>query len=145
MIAVDTNLLIYAHREEYAFHREAQAAIRELALSGARWAIPWPCVHEFLAVATNPRIHKPPTEQAQALEMIANLDAVPSCEFIGAGIGYLAILNDLVVKSRVAGGMVHDARIAAICIHHGVSELWSADRDFSRFPRLKTRNPLTPK
>jgi predicted nucleic acid-binding protein len=37
---------------------------------------------------------------------------------------------------------VHDARIAALCLQHGVRELWSADRDFNRFPALRTRNPL---
>jgi predicted nucleic acid-binding protein len=38
--------------------------------------------------------------------------------------------------------MVHDARVAAICIAHGVNEFWTVDRDFSRFPDLPTRNPL---
>lgn len=46
------------------------------------------------------------------------------------------------MTARIAGPAVHDARIAAICLQHGVSELLSADRDFSRFPELKTRNPL---
>jgi predicted nucleic acid-binding protein len=41
-----------------------------------------------------------------------------------------------------AGAQVHDARIAALCLHHGVTELWTADRDFGRFPELRTRNPL---
>jgi predicted nucleic acid-binding protein len=37
---------------------------------------------------------------------------------------------------------VHDARIAALCVQHGVRELYSADRDFSRFPQIAVRNPL---
>ena len=46
-------------------------------------------------------------------------------------------------QSRVAEGCaVHDARIAALCLHHGVKKLLSADRDFSRFPQLVTANPL---
>lgn len=40
------------------------------------------------------------------------------------------------------GPRVHEARIAALCLLHGVGELWSADRDFSRFPELEVRNPL---
>ena len=51
-------------------------------------------------------------------------------------------LNALMAAGRIAGGRVHDARIAAICIQHGVRELWSADRDFSRFPDLTVVNPL---
>jgi predicted nucleic acid-binding protein len=50
-------------------------------------------------------------------------------------------LLELLVRARVAGPKVHDARIAALCLDHGVSELWTVDRDFSRFP-LVTRNPL---
>jgi predicted nucleic acid-binding protein len=45
-------------------------------------------------------------------------------------------------RSGVVGNKVHDARVAAICLGHGVRELWSADRDFSYFPDVRTRNPL---
>jgi hypothetical protein len=49
-----------------------------------------------------------------------------------------AVLED----GQVSGARVHDARIAALCLNHGVRELWSADRDFSRFPGLVAINPL---
>lgn len=45
-------------------------------------------------------------------------------------------------SSKVIGPMIHDARIAACCLTHGVRELWTIDRDFSRFPQIQTRNPL---
>lgn len=45
--------------------------------------------------------------------------------------------------AEVRGAMIHDARIAAICRSQGVMELGSADRDFSRFPGVSVRNPLT--
>jgi uncharacterized protein len=35
-----------------------------------------------------------------------------------------------VMTGRVTGPKVHDARVAAICIGQGVSELWTVDRDF---------------
>ena len=44
--------------------------------------------------------------------------------------------------SRTIGPQVHDARIAALCRQHGISELWTADRDFGRFAGLRFRNPL---
>lgn len=56
MIAVDTNLLVYALREDSPFHGSALAVLTELAMSGRRWAIPWPCVHEFIAISTHPKI-----------------------------------------------------------------------------------------
>jgi predicted nucleic acid-binding protein len=56
MIAVDTNILVYAHREDSQWHDPAYARMAELAQDRAPWAIPWPCLHEFLAIATRPRI-----------------------------------------------------------------------------------------
>ena len=142
MIAVDTNLLIYAHREESDFHGQAIRALQELAESDVRWSIPWPCLHEFLAITTHPRIFSPPSPLALALEAMEVWLNSPGCEMIGEGPGYLDLLMKLMTRGKIAGPMVHDARIAAVCIHYGVRELWTADRDFSRFATLRTRNPM---
>lgn len=142
MIAVDTNLLVYSHREELPAFERAEGCIRELAGSGRPWAIPWPCIHEFLAVVTNPRILRPPSPLARALEDVNRLLGSPSLQLIGEGAGYWITFEGLLQSSGVVGGRVHDARIAAICIENGVTELWSADRDFGRFPSLEVRNPL---
>ena len=61
---------------------------------------------------------------------------------LGETRGYFSVLADVVGRGRVAGPVVHDARIAALCALHGVEVLWTADRDFGRFPMVKTRNPL---
>ena len=66
MIALDTNMLVYAHRRESSFHESAKQRIAELAASGAAWAIPWPCLHEFYAVVTNLRAFRPASTIEQA-------------------------------------------------------------------------------
>lgn len=143
MIAVDTNLLVYAHREDASLHEQASRRLEELAEERAPWAIPWPCVHEFLAIVTHPRIFDPPTPRARALGQVeAWLDS-PSLVLVAEGEGYWAELRGLVQTGRIEGPRVHDARIAALCLSHGVRELWTADRDFSRFPNLSVRNPLS--
>jgi toxin-antitoxin system PIN domain toxin len=144
VIAVDTNLLVYAHRADSPWHDRAAARVRALAEGPQPWAIPWPCVHEFLAIVTHPRIFKTPTPLAGALDQAAAWFESPSLSMLQEGDGYWAIFQSLVVEARVAGPRVHDARIAALCLSHGVLELWSADRDFSLFPSLTVRNPLTP-
>jgi uncharacterized protein len=68
--AVDTNILVYAHREDSAWHEPADRCLGEQAQSGPAWAIPWPCVHEFLAIVTHPRIYDPPTPLADAIEQV---------------------------------------------------------------------------
>lgn len=143
VIAVDTNLLVYAHRTDSPFHAAARALIESLGGGAAQWAIPWPCVHEFAAIVTNARIFKTPTPLERAIKQISDLAALPQLVFLAEGDGYLARLEKVVLAAQSRGGMIHDARIAALCLHHGVSELWSADRDFSRFSTLRTRNPLT--
>ena len=71
MIAVDTNILVYAHREDSPWHDAAYGSIAELAEGRGSWAIPWPCLHEFLAIVTHPKIYAPPTPLEAALEQVA--------------------------------------------------------------------------
>lgn len=142
MIAVDTNLLVYAHRADMPQHVDAAKALRSLAEGGAPWAIPWPCIHEFYAAVTS-RAFKPATTPKLAWAAIRNLAMSPSLRWLGEGVNHLQWLSQLIERDNVRGAMIHDARIAAICLAHGVNELWTADRDFAHFPELKTRNPLT--
>ncbi|HEY5610428.1 MAG TPA: TA system VapC family ribonuclease toxin [Thermoanaerobaculia bacterium] len=142
MIAVDTNLLVYAHREDSPWHEAAYAAIAELAEGRGAWAIPWPAIHEFLAIVTHPRIFAPATPLARALDQVEAWLEAPSLTLLGESAGYWPALRETLRTGRVVGPQVHDARIAALCIDHGVRELWSADRDFSRFGKLRVRNPL---
>ncbi len=142
MIAVDTNILVYAHREDSEWHDAAANKIVELAEGRAPWAILWPCIHEFLAVVTHPRIYSPPTPLASAIDQIEAWLESPSLILLGETEGYWSELRFALEQGRIAGPLVHDARIAAICRAHGVQELWTADRDFSRFPSVTTRNPL---
>lgn len=143
VIAVDTNVLVYAHRADAPFHGVARELVETLAHGAAAWAIPGPCAHEFVAVVTNARIFKRPTPTETALKQLRALASLPHLAFLAEGDGYLDRLEGVALPARSSGGAIHDARIAAICLHHGVSELLSADRDFSRFPALRTRNPLT--
>ncbi len=144
MIAVDTNLLIYAHRAETQWHDRAVQCVQELAESRSPWAIPWPCIHEFLAITTHPRIWDPPTPTAKALDQVEAWLESPSLVLLAEGTEHWEQLRALIEAGRVTGPRVHDARIAALCIANGVRELWTADRDFSRFPALAAANPLAP-
>lgn len=144
MIAVDTQLLVYAHRGEMPLHGKALAALMELASSGAAWAIPWPCVHEFLNTVTRPRLFTPPSTLEDGFAAIDRWRDSATLHFIGEGVDHYERLRQTTMAGAVAGPLIHDARIAAICLSHGVQTLWSVDRDFSRFPSVRVRNPLIP-
>lgn len=139
MIALDTNLLVYAHRPETADHEPTRAALDGLR---STWALPWPVAHEFVRVVTEPRWFRDPTPLEAALQAIQTLLASGPCVAIGETSGHWDRLAGLAVAGGAGRTILYDARIAAICLAHGVEELWTADRDFSRFPTLRTRNPL---
>lgn len=141
MIAVDTNILVYAHREDSAWHEPAYSAIVYLAEGHTPWAIPWACIHEFLAIVTHPRIYKPPTPLTTALDQIEAWLESPSLVLLAESDGYWSELRAATEDGGVAGPAIHDARIAALCRLHGVRELWTADRDFGRFTGLAVRDP----
>ncbi len=142
MIAVDTNLLVYAHREESPFHEAARRCIETLGQGQAAWAIPWPCLHEFLAIVTHPRIYDPPTPLPMALDQVDAWLEAPTLALLAESDLHWGELRALIKTGHVVGPQVHDARIAALCLQFGVRELWSADRDFGRFARLNVVNPL---
>lgn len=142
MIAIDSNLLVYAHREDSPWHEPAYDRLVRLAEGRAPWAIPWPCIHEFLAIVTHPRIYAPPTPLETAINQVEAWIESPSLVLLSESENYWKQLGTVLRAAKVSGPQVHDARVAALCLQHGVMELWTADRDFSRFAGLTVRNPL---
>ena len=142
MIAVDTNILVYAHRADLPWHDTARSRLEALASDAAAWAIPMHCLHEFFATVTRRGPLAEPTPVNVAMDQVAALLACKNVVVLTEDGDHWKVLASLIEHGRVAGRAVHDARIAACCLRHGVSELWTADRDFSRFPALFARNPL---
>jgi uncharacterized protein len=143
MLAVDTNILVYAHRRECREHHRASTQMRTLAEGSVPWAIPWPCVYEVFSVVTNPKIWKEAASTPeQAWMQISAWCASPSVHLLGETEGFVDVLADYAKRPRVRGAMIHDARVAAICVAHGVDALLTRDRDFSLFPELRTKNPF---
>jgi toxin-antitoxin system PIN domain toxin len=142
MIAVDSNPLVYAHGPDVPFHAIAALLIKQLAESRSAWTLPWPCLHEFHGTVTNPRGFRPPSPPEVASNQIEIWLGSPSLHLLAETPVHWPQLRALLDNGKVQGAMVHDARIAALCLAHSVRRLWSADRDFSRFPTLRVRNPL---
>lgn len=141
MRAVDTNILVYSEILTSPRHRIARRLLTELAEGSAPWAIPWPCVFEFLRVITHPRVFSPPVPMAIALHDMEQILASPSLILLSETDRHAEILSQVVRESGVTGNLVHDAHIVALCLEHGVRELLTGDRDFARFP-LKATNPF---
>jgi toxin-antitoxin system PIN domain toxin len=142
MIAVDTNVLVHAHRRESAFFEPARDSLAKLSGGRAPWGIPFHCLVELYGIVTHPSIWKTPSTPAQARNQIEVWRGAPGLVVLADEATALEHLLDLVLAAQVRGPGVHDARIAAVCLSHGVTEIWTVDRDFSQFPPLRARKPF---
>ncbi len=100
-------------------------------------------MHEFLAIVTHAPVYDPPSPLVAALDQVRAWVESPSLLLLGEDPEHWTTLPPLIEAGRIAGPKVHDARIAALCLAHGVQALWTVDRDFSRFPALQAVNPLS--
>jgi len=138
VITIDTNVLVYAHREEMPQHRRARARVIELAEGPARWAIPVFCLGEFLRVVTHPRLFDPPFEVPEACAALDRVLISPSLVVLTPGDRFWPLLSRAMREAHAVGNLVFDAQIVALCREAGVSALLTEDRDFHRFPGFST-------
>jgi toxin-antitoxin system PIN domain toxin len=136
VIAVDTNVLVYAHRAEMRLHEVALDRVRVLAEGNQPFAIPLFVIGEFVRVVTHPRTFNPPTTLEVALEYLDRLLGSPSARLLTPGPDFPALFGDACREAAAAGNLAFDAQLVAVCREHGVSELLTEDRDFSRFRGL---------
>jgi toxin-antitoxin system PIN domain toxin len=141
MRAIDTNVMVFAEISGSQHHTEARTLLADLAEGGHPWAIPWPCVYEFLRVVTHPRVFHPPVPLDRALLDLGQILGSPSLRLLQETPRHPKIMDEVLRAGGVTGNLTHDAHIAALCIEHGVSELLTGDRDFERFEGLKVVNP----
>lgn len=140
MIAIDTNLLIYAHRSRSPEHRRARQAIERAARSPKGWGVAVPSVAEFLAVVTHPSDARPSTVR-EAERFIDGLVAA-GCELWGPGTGLVAALFARAADLDVSGPRVFDLQIALAALDNGATELWTHDAQFVKVPGLRVVDPL---
>jgi toxin-antitoxin system PIN domain toxin len=140
--AVDTNVLVYAEMAASVHHVSARRVLSDLAEGPRPWAIPWPCVYEFLRIVTHPRVFHPPAPLRVALADLRSILAAPTLVLLSETARHGEVMAGVLEGSSATGNLVHDAHIAALCLEHGVSELVTGDRDFSRFAGLRVLHPF---
>ena len=133
MIAIDTNVLVYAHRGETPQHSVALARLRSLAEGGVPWGLPVFCIGEFVRVVTHPRLFHPPTKLAAALGFLDQLLGSPAARLLLPGPTFPTLFAEACRDGAANGNLAFDAQLVALCREHGVSEILTEDRDFARF------------
>jgi len=133
MVAVDTNVLVYAHRSELPLHRPARERLTALAEGAALWGLPVFCIGEFVRIVTHARVLTPPSTLEEATAALTGLMTSPSLATLSPGERYWPLLQEALREGRASGNVAFDAQIVAVCREHGVSRLLTEDRDFHRF------------
>jgi toxin-antitoxin system PIN domain toxin len=142
MQAIDTNILIHAEVESSERHGPALKILQGLAEGALPWAIPWPCIYEFLRVVTHPRVFHPPVPLNIAMHDLRKVLASPSLFLLAETARHASVLDQVLSQAGATGNLIHDAHIVALCLEHGVAEIITGDRDFTRFAGLKIINPF---
>ena len=143
MIAVDTNILVHAHRRQLPQHQHALEWLRHLAEGKVPWAIPVFCMGEFIRMVTHPRVFDPPSKLEEAFEAIESLMESPTLRLLMPGIRFPALFREAAQEADARGNLAFDAQIVAVCREQGASKLLTYDRDFTRFPSIQIITPDT--
>jgi toxin-antitoxin system PIN domain toxin len=141
VIAVDANLLVYAHTTDYARHAAARDWLEEQLEGAPRVGLPWPSLLAFVRLVTNPRLFSAPESIAGAWAQVAAwLDAGPSWIPVPTP-HHREVLDDCLLGASLRANDVPDAHLAALTIEHGLT-LATTDSGFARFDRLAWFDPL---
>jgi hypothetical protein len=137
----DVNLLLYAVDEPSPHHERARRWLEE-SLSGAEtFALSWSVLLAFVRLGTNPRVFASPLGLEEALDLVESWLAQPCTTVVHPTDRHAALLRELPGPFGTTGNLTTDAHLAALAIEHG-AEVYSADADFDRFPRLRRISPL---
>ena len=142
MIALDTNLLVYAHREGSAEHGKAKSAILEALNDREGWGVCLPSVAEFWRIVTQPNLPGGASSSSEASHFFHYLITEGHGHIWTPGSGFGERLMRWAASLKVRGDRIFDLQIAVIAYEHGVREIWTHDRNFTSVPSVKVRDPL---
>ncbi len=142
MIAIDTSLLVYAHRAATPEHDAARAALERASRERSGWGTAVSCVAEFWSVVTHPAAAGRPSTPEEARGFLQALVEDAELELWSPGPGFADRLLQMATELGITGARVFDLQIALTAFDNGATELWSHDAGFATFPGLRTRDPL---
>ena len=141
MKIADANLLLYAYNESAPQHERAKEWLEKTLASPEIFGLSWQVIIAFLRISTNPKSFPLPFTLSETIEIVDDWLAQPQVRIILPTEKHWTIFSSLIIEGQTNGAMMMDAHLAALAIEHG-AVLATADRDFARFTKLKTINPL---
>ncbi|MDP9403764.1 MAG: type II toxin-antitoxin system VapC family toxin [Actinomycetota bacterium] len=139
---IDANILVYATHTGSPFHQRARALIEHLVAGPALAYILWPAILGYLRIITHPTILGSPLSIDEAIRNVENVLSPPHIRVAGEGDDFWGAFRRVATDTKPRGTLVPDAHLAALMHEHGVSSIWSHDRDFRKFSGLRVKDPF---
>jgi uncharacterized protein len=137
---VDANVLLYAVNTSDREHEVARTWLERSLSAKEPVAFVWIALLAFIRVSTRQGIFPRPLAPETAFEFVEQWLSQPASVVLDPTPRHLAVLRGLLNSAGTAGNLTSDAHLAALALEHG-AEVWSFDRDFARFPGLRSRVP----
>jgi len=143
VLAVDTNVLVYAADADSQFHAPCRGWLERQRARPDAWYTTWGIIYEFLRVTTHPRVMRRPWSASAAWEFVAALLASPGLGILVPTQRHADVAGEVIsALPHLAGNLIHDAHTAILMREHGIGRICTRDSDFNRFPFLEVVDPL---
>ena len=143
MFVVDTNILLYAVNELDPRYARAKNLIQQWQRQVSPWHSTWSVFYEFMRVATHPSVYQNPLSPDEAGKFLKAIDDSPGFSLLTESERHAHFFSGLVsARHPTTGNHWHDAHIVALMLEHGISMIYSCDRDFHRYQGIKVIDPL---
>lgn len=143
MFVVDTNALVFAAERSFPEHARCRTLVAEWRASAASWHTTWGILYEFLRVTTHPRVFRRPWAAADAWSFVDAVLAAPGLEVLRHTSRHAEVAAEVMDElPDLRGNLLHDAHTAILMREPGVSQIYTRDTDFHRFPFLRVADPL---
>lgn len=143
MMVFDTNVLVYAGRDDSEFHVPCRRRLAQARTGSSLVFLTWNVCYEFLRVITHPRIYPQPWDLAEGRSFLATLLESPNFGLLLPTEQHQLVLSEIARElPDIRGNLVHDMHTAVLMREHSITQICTLDSDFCRFPFLEIVNPL---
>lgn len=144
MKLLDINILLYAYVPEYPEHERAKAWLENALSARERVLLPLVTILGFIRIGTDARVFSKPFDPSVALSIVESWISRPNVRIVEPSVDHWTLLRDVTLAGQARGATITDAHLATLAMEYG-AVLYTTDRGFTRFPGLRTKNPLAGK
>jgi toxin-antitoxin system PIN domain toxin len=145
VLAVDTNVLVYAADADSQFHAPCRDWLERQRARPDAWYTTWAILCEFLRVTTHPRVMRRPWSASAAWKFVTALLDSSGLAVLVPTQRHADVAGEVILEfPNLAGNLFHNAHTAILMREHGIGRICTRDTDFNQFPFLEVIDPLRP-